>query len=414
MFALLSRSRSKLNKSDVQLPAKTPEAATDAPDASATNPELTASIPEPVVPIVVIEAPLQPPQQDDGRPSASIYSSDERQDAAEDAPGSAADVSSMQPSELSQELEIPRKQPAANQRRFSFRPLSFKFLNGQNVEEHDAKPAVLSTEQEHKKKLQVAEDRTKRIVRGSSADKKAKESAAIVRSLIIGPTGISLPQTKAKAVSKPKAEKVRSQLLKPKSANLVIAQLRALPASNEPLASSNANGEVTLGPAAPIHAVCLRLTDSEAEKEHFSAVAGPKSVYGASVAELTTMFGQMELVNLLTEPNLGLGEPGDQSGLFSGAVPTAKTILDGIEQLTPQLMGLGYATGKVFLPDHAGIHPPTDRVSILTCRSHFRMTALSLADSGDQTGGALRFACRHPHSNISMAYPPSHTPSLTF
>jgi len=27
---------------------------------------------------------------------------------------------------------------------------------------------------------------------------------------------------------------------------------------------------------------------------------------------------------------------------------------------------LGYATGKAILPDHKGVHPPTDRISVLT------------------------------------------------
>ena len=363
MFSLLSRSKSKLNKSEIQLPAK--EDAISA-NANAVNQDseqpVAASDPEPAVPIVIIEAPLQLPQEDDGRPSASIYSSDDRQDATEDAPGgSTVDVSSVPPSQNSAEPEAKSPERPPNARRFSFRPLSFKFMNGQTIEEHNAKPAVLSVEQEHKKKLQAAEDRTKRIVRISSADKKAKESAIIVRSLIIGPTSITLSQAKVKAISKPKAEKVKTQLLKPKSASRVIAQLRALPAA------THEDSESGLHPAAPIHAVCLRLTDAEAEKQHFSVIAGAKSVYNASIAELATVFGEMELVNLVTAPNLGLGEPGDQPGLLSGAVPTAETVIHGVEQITPQLMGLGYATGKMLLPDHTNIHPPTDRISVLTC-----------------------------------------------
>jgi hypothetical protein len=56
-------------------------------------------------------------------------------------------------------------------------------------------------------------------------------------------------------------------------------------------------------------------------------------------------------------------------------------------QITPQLMALGYATGKACLPDHTGacmrsllntalshifsltgVYPPTDRISVLTCK----------------------------------------------
>lgn len=388
MFSLLSRSRSKLNKSDVQLPAKPdaePVASQEAQSTSPVTETATGAATDPVIALAPVEAPLKP-QLDDGRPSASIYSSDDRQDAqTEDVPASSAvDVSSATPSQVSQEkkaeLEVGPASTLgapANARRFSFRPLSFKFLNGQSVLEEHAKP-VLSAEQEHKKKLQAVEDRAKRVVRVSSADKKAKESAVIVRALIVGPTGITLPSAKAKPISKPKVEKVKSQLLKPKTANRVIAQLRALPASTEPLSLTLADHDVTLGSAAPIHAVCLRITDSEAEAHHFSklkrasvqgesvertisissAAAGVASVYNASIAQLGTVFDEMEVVNLVTAPNMGLGAPGDAPGLFSGAVPTAKTIIDGVEQITPQLLALGYATGRVLLPDHTGIHPP--------------------------------------------------------
>lgn len=398
MFSLLSRSRSKVNKSDVQLPAKQEPEAPAAPET--TTAEAVAPTPETDA-VLSVSAPAEiaseQPTVDDARPSASIYSSDERQEVPDDAPtsGSAADVSTAPTSqeaeaedkatELKAEAAAPLHAPV-NARRFSFRPLSFKFMNGQPPADEHAK-AILSTEQEHKKRLQASEDRVKRAVRVSSADKKAKESAVIVRSLIVGPAGITLARTKTKPVSKPRVEKVKSQLLKPKTANRVIAQLRALPASTEPLATPHANVDaVTLGPAAPIHAVCLSYTDAEAETRHFSkfkaqsttvehtvsvtsATAGAASVYSASITQLREVFEEMELVNLVTAPNLGLGESGDSPGLLSGAVPTAKTIIEGLEQVTPQLMALGYATGKAILPDHTGIHPPTDRMSVLTCES---------------------------------------------
>ncbi|KIP05110.1 hypothetical protein PHLGIDRAFT_108679 [Phlebiopsis gigantea 11061_1 CR5-6] len=223
----------------------------------------------------------------------------------------------------------------------------------------------------------------KRSVRISSADKKAKESAVILRSLIVGPTGITLANVKAKPISKPKVEKVKSQLLKPKTANRVIAQLRTLPASAEPL--SRPDGDSAHRPAAPIHAVCLRFTDAEAETRHFSklhaasqdntadlgisitsAPVGAASVYSASVAQLRVVFDEMDLVNLVTAPNMGLGAPADAPGILSGSVPTAQTIIEGVEEITPQLMALGYATGKAILPDHSGMNPPVDRMSVLT------------------------------------------------
>ena len=390
MFSLLSLSRVKLNKSDIQLPAK-------------QNVDLVAEgseqpTPTPDVVVVVTEPDVTPlnPQTEDGRPSASIYSSDDPQDdarAEDNRSSSAVDVSTAPPSVVEQDTVEVTKPTASNPqtpvsaRRFSFRPLTFKFMNGQQSPEDHVK-SVLSAEQEHKRKLQALDDRAKRSVRASSADKKAKESAVIVRSLIVGPTGITLPDVKVKPISKPKVEKVKSQLLKPKTANRVIAQLRALPASTEhPSHTDGASN--TLRPAAPIHAVCLRFTDAEVEARHFSKLthaashgenaeqavnttsvpAGAASVYSASVAQLTAVFDEMDLVNLVTAPNMGFGASADAPGLFSGSVPTAQTIIEGVEEITPQLMSLGYATGKAILPDHSGIHPPVDRMSVLTCKS---------------------------------------------
>lgn len=356
MFALLSRSRSKLNKSDVQLPAQQEQDAVSAPTAEPTE---TPAAPEPEANATPADAPLQT-QVDDARPSASIYSSDERQDApTDDALVSTNDVSTAPTSEAPQDAEPEvelKAQPPTTQRRFSFRPLTFKFMNGQTSEERP-KP-ILSAEEEHKKKLQVSEDRARRIMRISSADKRAKESAIVVRSLIIGPNGITLP--KPKPVSKPKVEKVKSQLLKPKSANRVIAQLRALPTEYVHVEGDPA----AVGPAPPIRAVCLKISDEEVDSRHFTNAG--VSVFNASFSQLNEIFDGLELVDLLTAPNLGIGASADEPGLFSGAVPTAKAIIEGMDQVTPQLMALGYATGRVLLPDHSGLHPPTDRISVLT------------------------------------------------
>jgi hypothetical protein len=167
-------------------------------------------------------------------------------------------------------------------------------------------------------------------------------------------------------VSKPELKKVKAQLMSPKSANKVIAQLRALPVTDEkdPL------------PRGPIHAVCLEYTETEAERCHFAnlevlesgsgddanASAGPASadttgspnVANASVIALTKMFGNMRLVSLVKTPDLGLGRPGDGDGLLAGAMPTAETVINGFKQITPQLMALGFATGRTIVVDHKG------------------------------------------------------------
>ena len=69
---------------------------------------------------------------------------------------------------------------------------------------------------------------------------------------------------------------------------------------------------------------------------------------------LKTVFSEVNLVSLVTTPDLGLGGPPDGPGILSGALPSAQAIIEGVEQITPQLMALGYATGKAVMPDHAG------------------------------------------------------------
>jgi len=176
----------------------------------------------------------------------------------------------------------------------------------------------------------------------------------------------------------------------------VIAQLRQLSSSDEPVAvGMGPNGEtLTALPKGPIHAVCLPYTDAEAHQRHFSQLVIDKtaasraqsgtttvhsttvhvesttaevaSVANASITTLKTVFSEVNLVSLITTPDLGLGGPPDGAGILSGALPSAQAIISGVEQVTPQLMALGYATGKAVMPDHAGIYPPTDRMSAIT------------------------------------------------
>ncbi|KAF9461281.1 hypothetical protein BDZ94DRAFT_1167904 [Collybia nuda] len=201
----------------------------------------------------------------------------------------------------------------------------------------------------------------------SNSDKRAKRSALIVRSLIIGPTTTAPPQL-TPTHAKPRLSQIKSQLIKTKSANKVIAQLRVLPVSDTEGATYGRG---------PIHAVCLEHTDIEEHTLHFSclseSISGKdKSMNAAnatgapSLEKLAAIFMEMNIVDLIASPDLGLGQPGDGEGILAGAVPTAETVLKGIELITPQLMALGFATGKAILPDHAGVYPPTDRMSVLT------------------------------------------------
>ncbi|KAK7057195.1 Lactamase-B domain-containing protein [Favolaschia claudopus] len=256
--------------------------------------------------------------------------------------------------------ETPAPKPA---RRLSFRP----FVSSPK-QQH--KP-ILSENQEHEKKSNAANAFSKRWAKPlpSNSDKRAKESALIVRTLIVGQSNDFSAPTITKAVATPQLSKVKSQLLQPDAANKVIVQLRSLPVM-EPV-----KGDEQPLAQGPIHAVCLARTDAEEHALHFCKLTPDDhvesshfvpNVGSASLDKLTSMFSEMHIVDLITAPDLGIGQPGDGPGLLAGAVPTAKTVITGIEQLTPQLMALGYATGKAFLPDHKGIYPPTDRISVLT------------------------------------------------
>jgi hypothetical protein len=171
------------------------------------------------------------------------------------------------------------------------------------------------------------------------------------------------------AVAKPQMKKLKSQLMQPKSANKIIAHLRQLSVNSGDGTHADASG--------PIHAVCLAHTDIEEHDLHFSKLdsapaSQPKTASFFTVMDyapvdaLSSMFNEMHVVDLIKSPDFGLGQPGDGDGILAGALPTAETVINGIEQITPQLMALGYATGRAITPDHTGIHPPQDRMSVLT------------------------------------------------
>jgi len=236
-------------------------------------------------------------------------------------------------------------------RRFSFR----SFTLTERVA--DRKPA-LSAIQEQEKKVHAAEASAKRIqkVQVSKSEKRAKKSALQLRALIIGPTSTAAPKM-TPAVARPQLSKLKSQLMEPKTANKLIAQLRILPASGQPSIDHTSQR--------PIHAVCLARTDAEEDQLHFAKLRPAEDqvsaqafdfpgVISAPLDSLTDMFNEMLVIDLVTSPDFGLGQPGNGKGILAGAVPTAETVLQGVKQITPQLMALGYATGKIISPNHSG------------------------------------------------------------
>ncbi|KAH9176417.1 hypothetical protein EDB89DRAFT_1903203 [Lactarius sanguifluus] len=256
--------------------------------------------------------------------------------------------------------------PSANRRWSLQRPLGLlrrAKSSPSNSEAHNARARAA---------FKAAEVNAKRP---SRTDRRAKESALVLRSLIVGQNSGDNSAAPQARVSRAQLDSVKTQLLKPKTANKVIAQLRALPALPDSASQTSP----------PILAVCLPYTDEEANEKHFSQLRDVEhtnertkdrafrlpTVASATVDSITEVLKGLHIISLFTAPDLGLGQPGDGPGLLAGAVPTAETVISGIVQITPQLMALGYATGRNIIPDHAGLYPPVDRISVLTCIASF-------------------------------------------
>jgi hypothetical protein len=249
--------------------------------------------------------------------------------------------------------------------RFSFR--SFSFLRSeskltqpeskpsQHSEPIHTQPHALSKAQEREKKSRASKAFTVRALQSKASDRRARNTAAMVRSVIVGDHEMVDSRAKSsKPLSKSDLARVKAQLLEPKSASKIIGHLHAMPASSSDTGSTNTG---------PIHAVCLDAVDKEIHEQHFVQLG---SVATATTTALSDALANVHLVDLLA-PDMGFGAPASSPGLLAGAVPSAETIIDGLQQITPQLLALGYATGKAITPDHKGIVVPTDRISVLTC-----------------------------------------------
>jgi hypothetical protein len=359
-------------------------------------------------PVVVVDAkPGDAPAVDKqlSQPSdRSLPSSDPSATSVSEAPSTSPPMTSASP-EVQQQAPAsaapaePRSsspEPAVRKRRFSFRPFD-KPDKTRHAEHKVSLPTARERHAEHKASLPTARELERRehaqiafsqriLSRpvASKSDKRARDTALVVRQFIVGSPSPSAPKVSA-AVAKPTLSKIKSQLLDPKSANKLIQHLKDLPPVDPPEdADTTKPIPVT---SAPIHAVCLAHTDEEAYKLFFakledeakatastaaSTAASTFSVMSAiPVDQLSNVISQMHLISLITTPDLGIGQPGDGEGILAGAIPTAETVIKGFEQITPQLLALGYATGKAVLPDHTGVYPPLDRISVLTCIHFF-------------------------------------------
>ncbi|KAL5523954.1 hypothetical protein ACEPAG_8127 [Sanghuangporus baumii] len=258
--------------------------------------------------------------------------------------------------------------PASAPSRFSFHALRFFY---------GPKPAITHEQDAtERKKAKTAAQRESisvhpRSVLSRSSEKRVQKEALAVQKLIVGSDAITPARPKARPAPVPRAQmtKIKSDLMKPKSANKLIKKLRELPVPEEHVEDTGAEVSTLAVPSkaggAPIHAVCLEGTESDVQTKQFSKLKD-QSVISAEVDAVSSLFSELHIIDLLAAPGLGLGQPGNGEGLLAGAVPTAETVIEGAAKLTPQLMALGFATGKAAFPDHSTIYPPTDRMSVLT------------------------------------------------
>ncbi|PIL36240.1 hypothetical protein GSI_01902 [Ganoderma sinense ZZ0214-1] len=345
--------------------------------------------------------PLKPSAQSQGAQPAPPEAAPASSALTEQVEVPALDKVSVSPEEsstVSVTTSDPEPRPQA-QRRFSWRVL----VEPRNS--RDRKPALPPAREEAAKEAAARQEYVEHKILRTRSEKRARESALVVRELIVGPfaaPSAALPKSSKVAVTtasssapSQKVQKLKAQLLEPKQAKKVIAHLRQLPSSDVPVVvgRTSSGEEIKAVPHGPIHAVCLPYTDTEAHEKHFaqldtveaavpspkvsprpvsrsldlaSTVSGITSVTATSLDKLRHVFKDINVVSLLSVPNWGLGQPGDQPGILAGAVPSAKAIVEGVEEITPQLMAMGYATGRAILPSHDGVYPPTDRMSILT------------------------------------------------
>ncbi|KAH6913835.1 hypothetical protein BKA70DRAFT_1259604 [Coprinopsis sp. MPI-PUGE-AT-0042] len=272
------------------------------------------------------------------------------------APEQPKDRTSVEVTPVTGDISAATPKPPVRVRRFSIQAISSPRSKGP-----PALPKEIPASAPHEAAMQEAPlNPQKHHV--SRADRRAQKSAQRLQILITGETSVASPLV-SPITAKDRVDKIKSQLSNPTSGNRVIAELRKLPI----VGRGDRNCE------APIHAVCLEHPDAEEDALHFSKlhtvavdVQAQDTTPTSPVDKMAAVLKDMRVIDLVSAPDLGLGQPGDGKGLLAGAVPTAETVLNGVKQITPQLMALGYATGQMITPDHRSIYPPTDRISVLT------------------------------------------------
>lgn len=210
---------------------------------------------------------------------------------------------------------------------------------------------------------------------------------------VVGSKKTTVPRLRGKDI-----ERLQTQLLKPDLAGLVIAQARTL--RNAP--TGLGLGEDEKGGSAPRLAVCLDVNESMADGLLASAVKDEKTRHQQEEklaqhrystikaappppSRLPIILSLLEALPDMTQRHqesatvfpLGLMSPPSALSLrrpLAGALPTPETLRRGFDALLN-------AESKVYRyegPSHKGLYPPTDRLSIYTCKRVSRRYGLRL------------------------------------
>lgn len=176
-----------------------------------------------------------------------------------------------------------------------------------------------------------------------------------------------------------------------------------------------------------VRAVCLAQTDEETDALFLSKIptTSPSSAPDSSAATIATnidtlaqTLSQIKLINFLqfrphphsasetspldsedssSSPDIApippkIGEPSAASALDAtllGAIPSPRTVEKGVDEMAKQMIALGLGNPSALLgpsapkledllPSHAGVYPPEDRMSVITCESfHFSVLCIN-------------------------------------
>lgn len=216
-------------------------------------------------------------------------------------------------------------------------------------------------------------------VKVSRADKEAFACATTIRAFTV-------PVAASQAASSPAdLQKVKDQLLNPKTAAAVIHHLSRLPSPAAAAAVPTIENTAASARSKPTQAVALSMIDEDVDKLLTSKLratpqarlavgdqqaGGLVSMLHATLPSIQEVAKDLKSVSILgTNGNFGIGDSvgSNASGILSGSVPSAQELLTGLEGIGRSLLSFGYATDELPYPDEKDLHPPTDRISLLYC-----------------------------------------------